>query len=284
MSIARPPPPLPPHPHSDFGPPQYRSSNGSPPVPPKYHVSNTSLSESHASTPQIVKLPESPATHSTRWTMPPPQSPPPPQRSGSIMSPMPVPRPPSVFTPPSASTQTYYSQPPPPQPPPHQHSSPQEAAARAIPALNLLDGESAESDPLSPQASPAPAPPRPPNPELLQLHAQIHQKLTSEFASLAQALAVDTDHLRANQTDLLVGEPAIRDEMARLVAVRDVCRNVAGRMRGTVDHAERNVAELRRKGDPEVDELVCSTTIVHNQYVNFAPFASGHQVMLPDIF
>ena len=37
------------------------------------------------------------------------------------------------------------------------------------------------------------------------------------------------------------------------------------RMRGVVDAGARNVAELRRKGDPEVDELVCSTTIVHNQ-------------------
>jgi hypothetical protein len=55
--------------------------------------------------------------------------------------------------------------------------------------------------------------------------------------------------------------------MARLEAVRDVCRTVAGRMRGTVEQGERNVAELRRKGDPEVDELVCSTTIVHNQSV-----------------
>lgn len=79
-------------------------------------------------------------------------------------------------------------------------------------------------------------------------------------------MALDAERLRAHQTDLLSGEPAIRDEMARLEAVQDVCRTVAGRMRGTVEQGERNVAELRRKGDPEVDELVCSTTIVHNQY------------------
>ena len=78
-------------------------------------------------------------------------------------------------------------------------------------------------------------------------------------------LSLDAERLRAHQTDLLAGQPAIRDEMARLEAVRDVCRNVAGRMRGTVEQAQRNVAELRRKGDPEVDELVCSTSIVHNQ-------------------
>lgn len=78
-------------------------------------------------------------------------------------------------------------------------------------------------------------------------------------------IALDGERLRAHQTDLLSGEPAIRDEMARLEAVRDVCRNVAGRMRAVVDQGETNVAELRRKGYPEVDELVCSTSIVHNQ-------------------
>jgi ESCRT-I complex subunit TSG101 len=81
-------------------------------------------------------------------------------------------------------------------------------------------------------------------------------------------MTLDAERLRAHQADLLSGEPAIRDEMARLEAVRDVCRTVAGRMRGTVEQGERNVAELKRKGDPEVDELVCSTTIVHNQLIN----------------
>jgi ESCRT-I complex subunit TSG101 len=95
----------------------------------------------------------------------------------------------------------------------------------------------------------------------------VHAKLTSELASLSHAMSLDAERLRAHQNDLLSGEPAIRDEMARLEAVRDVCRTVAGRMRGTVEQGERNVAELKRKGDPEVDELVCSTTIVHNQYV-----------------
>jgi len=108
-------------------------------------------------------------------------------------------------------------------------------------------------------------PPRPPNPELLRLQTAVHQKLTSELNSLSQALALDAERLRAHQADLLAGEPAIKDEMARLEAVRDVCRNVAGRTRQAVDQAEMNIAELRRKGDPEVDELVCATTIVHNQ-------------------
>lgn len=128
---------------------------------------------------------------------------------------------------------------------------------------NLLDDEAP-----APQPPPAPAPPRPPNPELLQLHAQVHDKLRSEFSSLSQLILLEAERLRAQQTDLLAGEPAIRDEMARLEAVKDVCRNVAARLRSTIEQADRNLAELRRKGDPEVDELVCSTSIVHNQHVS----------------
>ena len=137
-----------------------------------------------------------------------------------------------------------------------------------MPAPDLLDAED-ESAAGGPSTSPPPtvaaAPPRPPNPELLRLHEQVHAKIASELASLSQAMALDAERLRANQTDLLAGEPAIRDEMARLEAVRDVCRGVAARLEGVVAAGERNVAELRRKGDPEVDEMICSTTIVYNQ-------------------
>lgn len=131
---------------------------------------------------------------------------------------------------------------------------------------NLLDEDSPEIPTSPPPQNPAmPPPPRPPNPETLRLHAEVYRKLTSELSSLSEALATDAGRLRAHQTDLLNGEPAIRDEMARLEAVRAVCSAVAGRMKGLVNQAETNIAELRRKGDPEVDELVCSTTIVHNQ-------------------
>ena len=52
------------------------------------------------------------------------------------------------------------------------------------------------------------------------------------------------------------------------------------RLRGAVEAAEGNVGELRRKGDPEVDELVCSTTIVHTQYV-LASFVDSDSRILP---
>lgn len=78
--------------------------------------------------------------------------------------------------------------------------------------------------------------------------------------------------LQTTQVDLLAGEPAIRDEMARLEAVRDVCTVVRDRYKMTVQSAEGNVSELRKKGDPEVDELICSTTIVYNQWVEMTFF------------
>lgn len=88
------------------------------------------------------------------------------------------------------------------------------------------------------------------------------------MAQTTQTLAEDTQRLRATQADLLAGEPAIRDEMARLEAVRDVCRAVANRTREWVTEVERRVDDAKRRGEPEVDELVCSNTIVYNQYVS----------------
>jgi len=108
-------------------------------------------------------------------------------------------------------------------------------------------------------------PPRPPNPETLSLHSKVHAKLVSELTSSTHITALDAERLQAHRTDLLAGGPAIRDEMARLEAVRDVCHIVADRTRRTVQQAESFLSDLRHKGDPEVDELVCATSIVHDQ-------------------
>lgn len=156
----------------------------------------------------------------------------------------------------------------PPPPPQEVQLAPQPPRPPFNPASipDLLDEDPADvQSPAQIGTGLSNAPPRPPNPELLQLHAQVHLKLTSEVASLGQAFVLDAERLRAQQADLLIGEPAIRDEMARLEAVGAVCRNVASRLRQTVNQADQNITELRRKGDPEVDELVCSTSIVHNQ-------------------
>ncbi|KAI0283138.1 UEV domain-containing protein [Russula aff. rugulosa BPL654] len=155
------------------------------------------------------------------------------------------------------------------QPPEHRPaaSDPQQQSTTTL-HVNLLDeDEDTTADDIRPLPVHA-APPRPPNPELLQLHARAHEKLRTELASVSQAMTLDGERLRAQQADLLKGVPAIRDEMGRLEAVRDVCRGVADRLREVVQTAERGVTELRRKGDPPVDELVCSTSIVHNQLID----------------
>lgn len=249
-------------------------------VPPHpSHLSQSSFPASHAPPATVLDQVSFSSPTSGPSRPPPPPAPP----IGPTWSTQPqqqqyssaVVPPPFVSPQGTGNTSSPYHAPPPP-PPPAVGSSgipfsspPLTQPSYSNPPPDLLDGDNLTS--LSSTATPArgstpaSAPPRPPNPELLRLHTHVHQKITSELASLSQAMALDAERLRAHQKDLLAGEPAIRDEMARLEAVRDVCQNVAGRLRTVVTDGERSVAELRRRGDPEVDELVCSTTIVHNQ-------------------
>ena len=181
-------------------------------------------------------------------------------------------------SPPNLVSPTSQTAPPPPFPPAFSPLAPPPPPPSAppsslhVPAPDLLDEDDSTPGASDPGTSASAPPRRPPNPELLRLHDRAHAKLSSELASLSQAMALDAERLRANQTDLLAGEPAIRDEMARLEAVRDVCGGVAARLEQVVAAGERNVGELRRKGDPEVDEMICSTTIVHNQFVTLFCF------------
>lgn len=70
------------------------------------------------------------------------------------------------------------------------------------------------------------------------------------------------------EQDLVKGNPAIVDEMQRLEAVKSVCDSVRERYRGVITEAEARLRELERRGSgPEVDEIVCSSTIVYNQCV-----------------
>ncbi|KAJ3857809.1 UEV-domain-containing protein [Lentinula lateritia] len=135
----------------------------------------------------------------------------------------------------------------------------------SIPAPDLLDSD--DPNP-GPEYRPSPAPPLPPNPILLSLHSSVHAKLTSALQSLQTSLHHSSEHLRKMQDDLLRGEPAIKDEIARLEAVKAVSLNVSSRLRQTVEAAERNVQVLRDKGDVSVDELICGPTIVHNQLID----------------
>lgn len=234
------PPPLPPHP---FHP---TPSAPAPPIP------NAPVHLHHGSPPVV---------HVTTPPRPPP---------ATLAAPLPVHAPsPNILSPAVVVIQSPpppLTLPPPPPLPPLPATQPpvlqpSRQVSSSVPLPNLLD----EDTPDVLRSDVSPAPPRPPNPETLRLHSQVHAKLTSELNSLSHAMTLDAERLRAHQTDLLAGEPAIRDEMARLEAVRDVCRNVADRTRRTVEQAGSNVAELRRKGEPEVDELVCATNIVHDQ-------------------
>ncbi|KAH9951378.1 UEV domain-containing protein [Amylocystis lapponica] len=258
--VQRAPPPLP--------PPVPRA------IPPIYSLRPSSTGhEPHASLSLGAPVPPPP----THYIHPPFSSSPPPIPPHPPYAPSPpgAQRTYSLPVSPAGATHLLHQPVPPfvsPQPVAPMHAGPSlpMQSPPHVPAPDLLGEDEPLTASPAPRTSrtPAPAPPRPPNPELLALHGRVHARVSSELASLAQAMALDAERLRAHQADLLAGTPAIRDEMARLEAVRDVCRGVATRVRAVVQEAEGNVAELRRKGDPEVDELVCSTTIVHNQLVN----------------
>jgi len=119
--------------------------------------------------------------------------------------------------------------------------------------------------PRSNHTSDPTVPPRPPNPELLALHAALHQKFAASLATLSSTHDTTLARLRTIQRDLLSGEPAIRDEMGRLEAVRDVCSSVVRRLAEVVSQTESRVEDMKRKGEPAVDELVCSSDVVYNQ-------------------
>lgn len=236
------PPPLPPlPPRADIQPPQYQH--------PLMHISTSiNIREEHTAQPPAVLVTDRSASTSDNYRGPPEAMP--------VQSALAHVRPPVVTQYPSHTSPR----------PPQQWTPPAVSPVSKGSPPNLIDEELVQSSVPQPPADSAP--PRPPNPELLQLHARVHDKIQSEFNSLSQAMHLDAERLRAQQTDLLAGEPAIRDEMARLEAVGAVCRHVSSRVRSALEQGERTLAELRRKGDPEVDELVCSTSIVHNQLIN----------------
>lgn len=110
------------------------------------------------------------------------------------------------------------------------------------------------------------------NPQVLALHQDLHAKFVTALTSLHSTIAADSARLRAAQSDLLAGPPAIQDEMARLRAVRDVCTTVAGRYQETIRKAEGNLNELRKRGEVDVDEMLIAGSILHNQFSSVSPF------------
>lgn len=73
------------------------------------------------------------------------------------------------------------------------------------------------------------------------------------------------EHMRRVIADLDRGAPAVVDEMARLEAVRDVCRATGDGLQRSVDEVQARIRELDERPAPSADELICATSIVGNQ-------------------
>ena len=118
----------------------------------------------------------------------------------------------------------------------------------------------------SPPSIPPPIPPsKPPPPSLLHLHSILLPHLSASLPPIIHSFQANRAHLIERHEDLASGEPAIRDEMARLEAVKKVCDSVGRRMAELVVKGEERVVELEGRGEVSVDEVVCGISIVHNQ-------------------
>ncbi|EAL21796.1 hypothetical protein CNBC4980 [Cryptococcus deneoformans B-3501A] len=156
---------------------------------------------------------------------------------------------------------------------PHQAQKSQSLPVPRQPPQDLLSSPGTQPTVLSNESDgasgPPPIPPsKPPPPSLLHLHSILLPHLNASLPPLMNSLHSSVEHLRARQEDLVTGEPAIRDEMARLEAVKKVCDSVGKKMEEVVAKGGERVADLESKGEVAVDELVCGISIVHNQLVD----------------
>ncbi|WRT64208.1 uncharacterized protein IL334_001137 [Kwoniella shivajii] len=169
-----------------------------------------------------------------------------------------------------------YHNPPQPQQQPRQ-PQPQPQPQRPIQAgppvarqpVDLLSSPEPSSLPLPSSDAPPPIPPsKPPPPSLQHLHSILLPHLQASLPPLIHSLQATRTHLLERREDLVSGEPAIRDEMARLEAVKKVCDSTGRKLGDVVKAGEDRVAELEGKGEVSVDELICGISIVHNQLID----------------
>lgn len=132
------------------------------------------------------------------------------------------------------------------------------------PRQDLLSSPNNETSDL-PEDTPPAAPPKPPPPSLIHLHAILQPHLNAALPALKHDLESQRQALLERREDLASGEPAIRDEMARLEAVKKVCDVVVEKMSDVVQKGEERVVDLERRGEVSVDEVVCGISIAHNQ-------------------
>jgi ESCRT-I complex subunit TSG101 len=99
----------------------------------------------------------------------------------------------------------------------------------------------------------------------MHLHSILLPHLAASLPPLLSSLHANRQDLLERKEDLESGEPAIKDEMARLQAVLKVCEATAGKLGEVVARGEARVGELESRGEVGVDEVVCGISIVHNQ-------------------
>ncbi|GMK58814.1 hypothetical protein CspeluHIS016_0602560 [Cutaneotrichosporon spelunceum] len=278
----------PPHPNTQSPPFSPASSTGgapwhAPPVPPVLLGQPPLPSQPSKQVPPPPpppQMPPHPPQH--LWSPPPgaPQPPPPlppqPPQPQSLQHGQPYGVPPAGGYAAPHQPGPYASQPGPGYPQQHAQQQPQQPLQTHVPAPgpelppDLMSSSPETTTTALPDSGDAPPvpPSKPPPPSVLHLHAVLLPHLTAVLPPLMHSLQLQKAHLVERREDLATGEPAIRDEMARLEAVKNVCDAVGGRMQGVVEKGEARIADLEQRGDVSVDEVVCSISIVHNQLVD----------------
>ncbi|KDN44062.1 UEV-domain-containing protein [Tilletiaria anomala UBC 951] len=133
---------------------------------------------------------------------------------------------------------------------------------------------SVQSYPSSSGAPGEPPPILPPNPEILSLHNALHQKLSARVSSISAHFAQQSQRMAVLSSDLDRGEAAIHDEIARLEAVKEVCKGRAERMAAFVEEARQGLQAMEAKVEDELEQpgsgndWICATSIVGNQLID----------------
>lgn len=131
---------------------------------------------------------------------------------------------------------------------------------------NILDQT---DDPLPSLASSAGAgePSRPVHPDILALRTALLSKLQYADEEVQNKHTESLQHFEAIHQDLLAGNAAIQDELARLKAVHQVVSTVRDRYEEMVQAAQARVKALDEHEEPQVDTIVVCHSTVHTQSV-----------------
>lgn len=156
----------------------------------------------------------------------------------------------------------------PPLPYSHQQSHPygQPNASQQDP-YKRQSYDPAQRGPSVGNAAPTPAPPRPPNPELLYMHNLLYNKIQARIHHLRTTSEQSQEQMKLLSEDLDRGEMAVKDEMARLEAVRDICRSTGDQLEQTVEAAKQRITELHAREEPDIDGVLSATSLVGNQLI-----------------